>query len=60
MCANCRAEHARRERERRAELKSRAKCTVCGKRAVRVGGVTLATCAEHREYFRKRAAESRD
>ena len=59
MCDNCRAEHNRRERERRAALRDAGKCTVCGKPAVKVDGIKLATCAEHREYFRARAESSR-
>lgn len=59
MCDNCRAEHNRRERERRAALKDAGKCLVCGKRAAVVEGVTLTTCRAHREYYRERAAAAR-
>lgn len=60
-CDACRVAHNAREATRRADRKAAGKCTVagCSKRARRVDGVTLATCAEHGEYFRARAAASR-
>jgi hypothetical protein len=59
MCDNCRAEHNRRERGRRAALRAAAKCTVCGGRAVVVDGKALSTCKVHREYYRARAESNR-
>lgn len=60
-CAEHATAHNAREATRRADRKAAGKCTVagCSKRARRVDGVTLATCAEHGEYFRARAAEAR-
>lgn len=57
-CESCAAEHARRGAARRAALKNNGRCTVCGKPAVRVDGVTLTTCKAHREYYRARSAGS--
>lgn len=58
-CDGCRLEHNRRAAERRAELAASGKCTVCGARAARVDGETLATCPIHREYFATRAVAAR-
>lgn len=55
-CEQCRRSHNAREARRRASRKAEGKCSVCGERAVKVGGVALTTCATHREYYRARAA----
>lgn len=55
-CKPCAKAHSAREADRRAQRREAGKCTVCGARAVKVGGVALTTCAEHREYYRARAA----
>ncbi len=54
-CAACAERHRQRSAARRAELKSRGKCVVCGKRAVK--GMTV--CKEHREYYRQRDEQAR-
>lgn len=59
MCEACRVEHNKRAAERRAALRAAGKCVVCGRRAARVAGESLATCPEHREYFRARGAARR-
>jgi hypothetical protein len=58
-CAECKVAHNAREAARRAERQAAGRCTVCGKRAIKVAGVLLTTCKTHREYFRARDEASR-
>lgn len=59
MCASCAATHAAKAAARRAELRARKACVVCGKSAAKAHGETLTTCKAHREYYRQRDAEAR-
>lgn len=59
MCESCREQHNARAAARRAALRAKRCCVVCGAKAVRVDGAWLSTCAAHREYYRARAAEER-
>jgi hypothetical protein len=59
MCDSCRESHNARAAERRAVLRAKRRCIVCGRQAVRVDGAWLSTCDTHREYYRARAAGAR-
>lgn len=58
-CNDCRERHNARERGRREARKLARLCSVCGDKATEdESGEVLATCAVHREYFRRRAEDS--
>ena len=54
-CDPCRKAHNARETARRQARKAARRCTVCGRKAARVGGQALTTCPTHREYYATRA-----
>jgi hypothetical protein len=58
-CDVCRAIHNAREQARRQARRARCLCVVCGARAVRVDGVSLTTCQDHRAYYNARGALAR-